>query len=162
SSTAITPILRSSADPDRQVPDDRAGAIGRAPGPRELRFDEGNRVLAPRGGVPARRGPGSEVTEEAGQRPVELHPECRHFELLERELDRAIALFRQDAFGGPVRPHDVAVEAADDDVDLRIRAEQVVAPHGHDAARDEDALDLTPEARAVEPVEGLRDRHEID
>src|SRR5688572_29443980 len=119
-------------------------------------------VFSPVGRVFLRRRPGAQIATELIKCELLLDRERRQRKLDERKFDRSIAIVDQAALGRPIWANGLFIEAAHDSVDVLVDLEESVAPNGDHSARNEHAARLAKECIAVEPVQRLRDRHEID
>ncbi len=110
----------------------------------------------------ARRRPGAHVPGDVVERQGLLDHEVGCGEFSERKLDGLVTLLRDSPFRRPIGTHDVAVEAAHDLVDLRCDLEHHIRPHRDHTVWPKDTPNLGPKSGAVEPVQRLRHRDEID
>src|SRR5882762_3565374 len=110
----------------------------------------------------ARRRPSAHVPGDVVERHGLLDHEVGCGKFGERKFDGLVTLLRDPPFRRPIGTHDVAVEAAHDPVDLRCDLEHHIRPHRDHAAWPEDTPNLGPKSGAVEPVQRLRHRDEID
>src|SRR5438105_318061 len=152
---------RDPADPQRQRPAGRAAPLRAAPRATEAIEQRRHRVVAPGGPVAQHRGPGAEISAQLLQRHLRFHGDGRERELGERKIDRAVRRVDERALRRPVGAHGPLVELPDGFVQTGAELDQAVAPHGDDATRREHAARFRVERRAIEPVQRLRDRHQL-
>jgi len=88
--------------------------------------------------------------------------ERRQDDLSEGECDGAVPCLDELALGRPIGADGVGVKATQLLIDGRADLGQAVAPRRDDAARRQHPPHFRKEAGDVEPMQGLRGRHEID
>src|SRR2546423_438880 len=106
--------------------------------------------------------PGANVAGNVLQGHPLFDHEVRRGKLGEWKLDGAVTLLDESPFRRPISADNAAVEAAYQRVDVGRNLEEHVRPDRDHATWPQHALDLVPEARQLEPVDGLGRGHQID
>ena len=91
-----------------------------------------------------------------------LHAKSRRIHFVEGKFNRAIFLFHEDSFEIPIRPNGFMVELFHYAVDFRRDLKQIVTPDRQQSVRFQDSFRFGKEGVAIEPVQRLRDRDQIE